>query len=125
MHVKLLHYGCWRVGHELQVPQAASRTSRTVLPTSAQWSVNNVDEVKSFSAIGFLTFAGLAEQLGVPVGIVESAYGTSVPLSPCRTSYILIMQMLFVEKFCPCRICQAKRMLIPVKFTFVVPKAGI
>lgn len=61
--------------HLLKVPKAASSTPQLDLPSGAMWTVNSKATLERYSALGFLAFSELAEQLGIPVGVVQSAYG--------------------------------------------------
>lgn len=52
--------------------------SASVLPsfkTQGVWAESNVESVKNFSAIGYMFASKLEEDLKVPIGIIESAWG--------------------------------------------------
>lgn len=59
-----------------KVPKAASAKPRNTL-RSGSWTGANRGSVAKFSAIGYLTFADVSSQLGMPVGVVQASYGGS------------------------------------------------
>ena len=55
------------------VPRHSSEFPQT--DTVAQWSLTTTETLRSFSAIGYFFAQFLAQDQGIPIGIVEAAYG--------------------------------------------------
>lgn len=59
-----------------QVPSAQGVTRLTYL-RGGNWKNSTIKSAQSFSAVGYLTFANVAQQLQVPVGVVEVSHAGS------------------------------------------------
>lgn len=58
----------------MQVPYSQGPARRNYL-RSGSWKKSTRETAEVFSAVGYLTFAEVAQQLKIPVGVVEASRG--------------------------------------------------